>query len=178
MPLEKISGVGKVTLKKLHNIGLFVGEDVRRVSESHLIKHLGRYGGILWARCQGIDNRGVETQRTRKSVGVERTFSEDIESVDKLANIMRDKLIPELQKRAQKHVATRAIAKLGVKLKFNDFVVTTKEQKFDHYDVGVFEALLHEANERGAGRAVRLMGVHIGLEEPEDKQTEQMSLFA
>lgn len=177
MPLEKISGVGKVTLKKLHNVGLFLGQDVRKASESFLIKHLGRYGAVLWARCQGIDNRGVETQRVRKSVGVERTFSEDITELDKLLVILHQKLIPELQRRAQKHIEKRAISKLGVKIKFNDFVQTTKEQKHDHYDLDVFEALLHEAIERGEGRAVRLMGVHIGLEEPNERASEQLSLF-
>ncbi|MBU2882537.1 DNA polymerase IV [Psychrosphaera sp. B3R10] len=177
MPLEKISGVGKVTLKKLHDAGLFVGEDVRNSKEVFLSQLLGSYGAVLWARCQGIDNRGVETERVRKSVGVERTFSEDIKDLSVLKQIMHEKLIPELKKRAQSYLDKRHIGKLGVKLKFNDFVVTTKEQKHNQFDVATFESLLVEALSRGEGRAVRLLGVHIGLEDSVVDAIEQLSLF-
>lgn len=177
MPLEKISGVGKVTLKKLHDAGLFVGADVRASKEVFLSQLLGSYGPVLWARCQGIDDRSVVTKRVRKSVGVERTFNEDIKDMSVLLQIMNEKLIPELKKRSQGHLEIRQIGKLGVKIKFSDFVVTTKEQKHNQFDLSTFESLLVEALSRSEGRSVRLLGVHIGIEEPDNKSSEQMSLF-
>lgn len=164
MPLKKISGVGKVTLKKLNDIGLYTGKDIRESNELCLVNHLGSYGNVLWKRCQGIDERNVETSRIRKSVGVERTFSEDISEYEDLKEIMIEKLIPELITRSEKHLETRKISKLGVKVKFSNFVQTTKEIKHNMMDEAVFETLLNEAILRGNGKSIRLLGVHIGLE--------------
>ena len=177
MELKKISGVGKVTLKKLNNIGLFTGKDVRESNEAFLTQRLGSYGSVLWKRCQGIDERNVETTRIRKSVGVERTFSEDISDIEQLKDLMKEKLIPELIRRSEKHLNTRTISKLGVKVKFDDFIQTTKELKYATFDEAVFEALLEEATERGDGKAVRLLGVHIGLNDVSDEVAEQLELF-
>lgn len=177
LELKKISGVGKVTLKKLHSIGLFTGKDVRASSEEYLIESLGSYGSVLWRRCQGIDDRSVETTRIRKSVGVERTFANDISDLKALKQLMNDELIPELVKRSEKHIATRAISKLGVKVKFADFHQTTKEHKFSIIDGAVLEMLLEEALTRGDGKAVRLLGVHIGLDEFSAGAFEQLELF-
>jgi DNA polymerase-4 len=173
MELKKISGVGKVTLKKLNNIGLFTGKDVRESKEAFLTSNLGSYGNVLWRRCQGIDERAVETSRIRKSVGVERTFNEDILDIHKLKKLMHEDLIPELIRRSEKHLDKRNIAKLGVKVKFDDFIQTTKELKHGSFDEGVFNVLLEEAILRGDGKAVRLLGVHIGL----DDAVEQLELF-
>jgi DNA polymerase-4 len=178
MSLKKISGVGKVTLKKLNDIGLYTGQDIRNSSEMFLVNNLGNYGHVLWKRCQGVDERNVETSRVRKSVGVERTFNEDIIEYDDLKGLMNEKLIPELIKRSEKYLETRSISKLGVKVKFSDFVQTTKELKHSTMDVKVFEALLEEAVSRGNGKAIRLLGVHIGLNETSDEPVDQLELFS
>lgn len=177
MPLEKISGVGKVTLKKLNDIGLYHGKDVRESNEFFLINYLGNYGSVLWKRCQGIDDRKVETSRIRKSVGVEKTFSEDISELETLKYIMHEKLLPELVSRSQKHLQSRTISKLGVKVKFNDFVQTTKESTYSNIDKKVFETLLEDAIYRGNGKAVRLLGLHIGLNEISNDSIEQLELL-
>jgi DNA polymerase-4 len=178
MPLKKISGVGKVTLKKLNDIGLYTGKDIRESNELFLINHLGNYGNVIWKRCQGIDERKIETSRIRKSVGVERTFSEDVIEYEDLKEIMNGKLIPELISRSKKHLETRKISKLGVKVKFSDFVQTTKELKQSAIDENVFESLLQEAILRGNGKAIRLLGVHIGLDETSDDAVDQLELFS
>ena len=176
MPLTKIPGVGKVTAEKLHRYNLKLGKDVRHSSEEDLIQAFGKFGGILWKRCQGIDDRAVEISRIRKSVGVERTFSEDIHSEEELHLLMKDRLIPELKRRAEKHLASRSISKLGVKVKFKDFHQTTKEFKHTYFDDEIFDELLSEAMTRGEGKAVRLLGVHIGLEEKKADTARQLEL--
>lgn len=177
MSLKKISGVGKVTLKKLNDIGLFTGKDIRKSNELFLVNHLGRYGNVLWKRCQGIDERNVETSRIRKSVGVERTFSEDISEYEDLKEIMLERLIPELTTRSEKHLETRKISKLGVKVKFSNFVQTTKEIKHNMMDEVIFESLLNEAILRGNGKSIRLLGVHIGLDDTSSNTLDQLELF-
>jgi DNA polymerase-4 len=177
MDLGKIPGVGKVTLKKLNNLGLYIGRDIRESNVEYLIQNLGNYGSVLWNRCQGVDERKVETTRIRKSVGVERTFDEDISSIDDLKHFMNEELIPELVTRSVKHLETRTIAKLGVKIKFSDFVQTTKEFKHSVFDNDIFNVLLEEAFVRGGGKKVRLLGVHIGLSEAINYSAEQLKLF-
>lgn len=163
MDLKKIPGVGKVTNAKLEKLGLITGGDVRRSDESTLIRYFGKYGRVLWQRSHGIDPRGVEVSRIRKSVGVERTFDQDFNSVSVLTTILLEQLIPELIRRSEKHLDTRQINKLGVKVKFSDFQQTTKEIKDDKFCESTFVSLLKEAVARGEGKSVRLLGVHIGL---------------
>lgn len=164
MPLKKIPGVGKVTNEKLLALGFETGRDVRESTEAFLVDHFGKFGRSLWARCHGIDNREVETSRIRKSVGVERTFAKDVTSFNELAHILEQNLLPELVKRCEKHTKQRKMNKLGVKVKFHDFHQTTKEHKYHEIDVDILLSLLQEALERGEGKRVRLLGIHIGLE--------------
>jgi len=165
LPLHKIPGVGKVTNQKLLNMGLETGADVRALSEAELTERFGKFGRVLWRRCMGIDERGIETSRIRKSVGVERTFSEDINDFLVLADILQTRLLPELQKRSAHYIEARKIKKLGVKVKFDDFQLTTKEHKYHQINLEILLDLLREALSRGNGKSVRLLGIHIGLED-------------
>jgi len=163
MPLNKIPGIGKVTYKKLCNDDLKIGRDIKSSNEAFLISKYGKLGLLLWNKCHGVDNREVVTTRERKSVGVERTFSEDISDISMLHEILKNKLLPELKKRAFKHIKDRDISKIGVKVKFSDFHQTTKEFSIDKIDEVVFSELLKAAIARGNGKKVRLLGVHIGI---------------
>ena len=163
LALKKISGVGKVTSEKLSRLGFDTCDDIRRSTESFLVEKFGKYGRVLWNSSHGIDEREVQVARERKSVGVERTFEHDIDDLDELLGILRDKLLPELETRASKYLETRIINKVGIKIKFSDFHQTTKEQVANQLNVGMMEQLLIEAAKRGEGKPVRLMGVHIGL---------------
>jgi len=163
MPLNKIPGIGKVTFEKLQKAGLNEGSDIKRMDEQSLTSLFGKVGNLLWQRCNGIDERKVSTSRERKSVGVERTFIEDIERLEDLKEVLLVKLLPELRHRADKHLSERGISKLGVKVKFGDFQQTTKEYSVKHFDESIFLSLLEQAYQRGRGRSIRLLGVHIGL---------------
>jgi DNA polymerase-4 len=177
MPLRKIPGVGKVTGEKLINNGLEFGRDIKCLNEASLVHQFGKLGHSLWHKCHGNDNRAIETERVRKSVGVERTFADDINDIDELNHYMMHKLIPELKVRSEKYLSTREISKLGVKIKFKDFHQTTKEFKFHRFDESIFKTLLEEGIARGDGKAVRLLGVHIGLgDAPEEQQQFEFEL--
>ena len=169
LSLRKIPGVGKVTSEKLKNLGFETCGDIRASNETYLINQLGKYGQVLWRRSHGIDEREVQMTRIRKSVGVERTFDEDVKSIQVMNEILKEKLIPELIKRAAKYLETRKISKLGVKVKFNDFHQTTKEQTYSDINPKLLSELLTEAVNRGNGKPVRLLGVHIGLADEAEK---------
>ncbi|WP_448211456.1 DNA polymerase IV [Colwellia sp. MEBiC06753] len=164
LPLKKIPGVGKVTSEKLANLGFNTCGDIRGAEQSELINRFGKYGVVLWQRSHGIDQREVQVSRTRKSFGVERTFAEDISNLEEMNQIITEKLLPELKRRAAKYLDARTMNKLGVKVKFLDFQQTAKECACSDINQALVEQLLIEAVGRGNGKAVRLLGVHIGLE--------------
>ena len=69
LPLSKIPGVGKVTAKRLEEVGLITCADVQQYDLAQLLKRFGKFGRVLWERCQGIDRREISSERLRKSVG-------------------------------------------------------------------------------------------------------------
>ncbi len=130
LPLSKIPGVGKVTAKRLEEVGLITCADVQQYDLAQLLKRFGKFGRVLWERCQGIDRREISPERLRKSVGVERTLAEDIHDWEDCETLIIDKLYPELEMRLRKVKPDLHIARQGVKLKFQDFQQTTQEHVF------------------------------------------------
>lgn len=168
LPLEKIPGVGKVTLQKLHKAGFYVCSDIRNSDYLKLVRQFGRLGESLWHRSHGIDPREVIPHRQRKSVGVERTFASNISSFEECWQIIENTLFPELYLRLGNASPTRAIAKQGIKVKFADFQLTTIEHVHSCLDLAYFRDLLREVLTRQHGREIRLLGLHVmlKLEEP------------
>lgn len=173
LDLGKINGVGKVTLEKLSKFGLFKGRDVKESDKSTLLKHFGKFGHTLWLRCNGVDDRPVVVERVRKSVGVERTFLTDIKTLDECISAI-DILYLELEVRLKKALTDKAISRLGVKLKFDDFQQTTVEHKHQELERSFFINLCEQALSRSNGRGVRLVGISVGIEQIE--RSRQMSL--
>ncbi len=125
LPLAKIPGVGKVSAAKLENMGLRTCGDVQNSDLAMLLKRFGKFGRILWERSHGIDEREIHNDRQRKSVGVERTLAEDIHEWPECEAIIEN-LYPELERRLAKVKPDLLIARRGIKLKFNDFQLTTQ----------------------------------------------------
>ncbi|WP_371378197.1 DNA polymerase IV [Thalassotalea aquiviva] len=163
LSLRKIPGVGKVTSEKLKQLGFDTCGDIRQSNEAYLVEKFGKFGRVLWHRCHGIDERDVEVTRVRKSVGVERTFEINVNELKDMEVVITQKLLPELERRALPYLANRKMNKLGVKVKFQDFVQTTKEQACQDINLERILHLLKEAVARGHGKPVRLIGIHIGL---------------
>ncbi|MDO6705261.1 DNA polymerase IV [Photobacterium sp. 1_MG-2023] len=163
LPLEKIPGVGKVMIQKLHDIGLYVGSDVQAYDRRQLLQQFGKFGQSLWSRSHGIDDREVVVSRERKSVGVERTFSQNISDYAECWQVV-ERLYPELESRLKRVRPDLRIARQGIKVKFADFQQTTVEHIQPVLEKQQFAALLTEALTRQKGREIRLIGLSVGLE--------------
>lgn len=166
LPLKKIPGVGEKTMQKLQRLGLETCADVRAYPFERIQKEFGKFGSVLWERAHGVDNRELSVARVRKSIGVERTLDADIFSLDAcrdVLSLLQNKLSERIERHKQKHGGKIAIKTQGVKLKFADFQQTTVEHRQPHVCAEAFSALLAEAFERGQGRGIRLVGVHVGL---------------
>ncbi|WP_338768443.1 DNA polymerase IV [Bernardetia sp. ABR2-2B] len=125
LPIKKFHGIGKVTAKKMHHLGIYTGKDLKKWQKNDLIKNFGKAGRFYFHIAHGQDNRPVNPNRIRKSIGAERTFSEDlfeetemIESLQKIAQ----KLSPLL---LNKDVKGRT---LTLKIKYADFNQITRSQ--------------------------------------------------
>jgi DNA polymerase-4 len=129
----------------------------------------------LWKRSHGIDDREVVVERERKSVGVERTFSENISTYDECWQVIEDKLFPELERRLEKASPDKSIIKQGIKLKFADFQLTTIEHIHPQLELDDFKVLLRDILKRQNGREIRLLGLSVMLK-PE-QLARQLSFF-
>jgi DNA polymerase-4 len=140
---------------------------VRQFPFEDLIKRFGKFGAVIWDRSHGLDNRDLSLARQRKSVGVERTLTEDIHSRDECIEMI-DNLFPLLEQRLNKSQAK--IQSQGIKLKFSDFQQTTVEHKCQVLDKNYFLSLLSEGLSRQANRGIRLVGLHVALANSEDNK--------
>jgi DNA polymerase-4 len=173
LELKKIPGVGKVTWQKLQDLGLQTCSDVRNYSQPELLRHFGKFGRSIWDRSHGIDERELSLSRTRKSVGVERTFEKDLHTQEECLSVIGS-LHQELIQRYEKVTTEASIKTNGVKFKFDDFQQTTVEHQSTTLTLSSFELLCQEALNRRKGRGIRLIGLSIGLTPRENKRQIEM----
>ena len=162
LPLRKIPGVGQKTSERLAKLGLHLCRDVQHADLQLLVREFGSYAEILIERSQGIDNRAVEVERERKSIAVEHTFSQDLKQIEQGQQWLYE-LYTKLHNRVQRCDAAHNIQKIGIKLKFQDFRQTTIERQHHELNFPMLEQLLDQAWQRGEGKSVRLVGIHVGL---------------
>ncbi len=176
LPLKKIPGIGPKTSEKLKRFGFESCADVRASSVAKLHSIVGKFANSLYQRSFGIDHRELETQRVRKSLAIETTMAEDIDSVEECLTVLKE-LFGKLELRLEKH-KNRAINKQTVKIKFADFQQTTVDVQSSvcHYDT--FIELFQKAMTRSNDRKVRLIGLSLGFDVKESiEQQNQLALF-
>jgi DNA polymerase IV len=78
LPVKKLHGVGPATAEKMQRLGIETGADLKAKSLHFLREHFGKSGVWYYRVARGIDERPVEPDRPRKSVGAEDTFVTDI----------------------------------------------------------------------------------------------------
>lgn len=129
LKIERFFGVGKVTATKMHTMGIYTGADLKKYSEEELCIHFGKAGYYYYRYARGIDNREVEAERIRKSVGAENTFSEDIGDIKQLSEELceiRDTLWERIE---ENEFFGRT---LTLKVKYEDFQQITRSTTSIH----------------------------------------------
>ncbi|MDR1791930.1 MAG: DNA polymerase IV [Bacteroidales bacterium] len=81
LPIEKFFGIGKKTSQKMKSFGIYNGLLLREKELYFLVKHFGKAGKYFYDIARGIDTRPVISERMRKSIGTEKTFETDINTV-------------------------------------------------------------------------------------------------
>lgn len=160
LPVEELSGVGPSAREALHRAGLRTCGDIQRQPIADLIRRFGKWGWELQQRASGHDDRPVTPWRPRKSLSVERTFSQRLGSLEEVLRELDGKVLPEFWNDFQQSGQDRELAGCFVKLGFADRSTTT----VSHAEVAptreVFAALLAEGYPRGPS-PIRLVGVGV-----------------
>ncbi len=123
LPVENFWGVGPVTARRMHELGIRTGGDLRNCSIEMLRHHFGKAGNIFHEFARGIDTRAVEPEWVRKSVGCERTMEIDITDERMLQETIED-LSLDLTMRIER--ASFIGNTLTLKMKHHDFTQHTK----------------------------------------------------
>ena len=176
LPIEAFWGVGKVTAKKMHTLGIHRGKELRQCTLEMLTRIFGKAGHIYYNFARGIDLRPVEAERIRKSVGCEHTLDKDITS--------QSSVIIELY-----HVATELVERLKrngfsgntltLKIKFYDFKQITRsltqEKELNRLEdiLPLAKQLLKEVDY--AIRPIRLIGLTVS--NPKEEQEEEHGVW-
>lgn len=125
MPINKFFGIGKVTAEKMGKMGINHGFDLKKFSEFDLISRFGKSGRYYYRIARAIDDREVNPNRIRKSLGAENTFSRDLTKLEEI-KVELEKIKATLVRRM---VSSQTKGKtLTVKVKFSDFTQITRSK--------------------------------------------------
>jgi len=164
LPVDKIFGVGQVTAKKMHQLGLKTCADIQKQSLSQLRLWFGSRAEELFQFARGIDERDVQTHWERKSLTVEQTFDRDLKTLDECLQQVPEIYLDWLR-RVEKGAYQDRIKNIVVKLKFYDFKGTTHEEAIAGFpQEDDFKRLLEKAWLRRR-EPVRLVGLGAHLKE-------------
>ncbi len=168
MAVRALWGIGPVTEKRLHALGITTVGELASVPASALERYLGpATGGHLAALAQGEDDRPVVPEQAAKSIGHEETFATDLwDRADLHRRLQRMVDAAATGLRA----SGKAARTVTVKLRFGDFGQVTRSHTLGSPidagpAIGVVASALVDSVERDRG--VRLLGVSLsGLVDP------------
>ncbi|WP_299152812.1 DNA polymerase IV [uncultured Christiangramia sp.] len=176
LDIRKFYGVGKVTAEKMYRLGIFNGKDLKSKTEEYLSEHFGKSGRHFYRVVRGIHHSEVKPHRTRKSLGAERTFNENISSeifmLEKLQNIAE-----EIERRLKRSdVAGKTIT---LKIKYSDFTQQTRSKTISYY-ISNNDLILEIAKEllyqEKMKNSVRLLGIslsNLNTDKSDNKEAEK-----
>lgn len=177
LAVGKFHGIGPATEKKMTQLGIETGADLRQWTEVQLVEHFGKAGYYFYQIARGIDDRPVKSQRQRKSIGKETTFQHDIRSIPELTayaeNLAEQVCLSLQQHRLQARTVT-------LKIKYANFDQVTRAWTADEVlNLNAIKKIIPDLlNKTDAGmQAVRLIGITLsGFDKEQQKSTPQMDL--
>ncbi len=178
LAVEKFYGIGKVTSQKMHKLGIHSGADLKAWDRVSLVRNFGKAGIFFYDIVRGIDDRPVEPDQERKSVGTELTYEKDLTTRFEIVAELY-KLEKELMERLEHSETTGRT--ITVKVKFSDFRQITRSKTLQNY-IRDFNSLHKEVSIirkslQLEGSRIRLLGLSVSNLETEDCSDRQLYLF-
>ena len=162
LPIRRFHGVGRVTEKKMQQLGINTGADLLRFSLEDLHRYFGKAGAYYYYIARGIDQRPVVPDRVRKSIGKETTLGEDLADRSRMLTILGG-----LSEQVAETLAAKQTSglTLTLKVKYADFQQVTRsisrEQAIESSEdiLALAEELLKKTD--AGEKSVRLLGVTV-----------------
>jgi len=160
LPVSKIWGVGKVSEKRLQELGIQSIGDLQRFPLERLRRRIGNMADHLHALALGEDDRLVETDGYAKSISSEHTFDVDTAEIDQIKSCLLEQCEEVGSRLRQEKVAARTVQ---LKLRHADFTTLTRRRTLSQPTQD--EMMLYEvagellAAEEIGGKRLRLIGV-------------------
>lgn len=163
LAIEKFHGIGRVTAAKMHKLGILVGADLKQWSEEALVERFGKAGQFYYRIVRAQDDRPVNPNRIRKSVGTETTFDDDLDDLSVMSTEL-EKLAHKLKERLD---AKRTLGRtITLKIRYADYHLITRRRTlaFPTNDatliLNLAQELLLSTVDR-SDKKVRLLGISV-----------------
>jgi DNA polymerase IV len=178
LPVKKFHGVGPATAERMHRLGIETGADLKARDTEFLLQHFGKAGHYFYGIARGIDERRVQPDRVRKSVGAEDTFPEDVHLVAP-ARAFLQPLIEKVWGYCESNdIGAKTVT---LKVKYADFTQITRSKTTgsaigDRHELEELVDLLL-APVFPTSKGIRLLGVALSsLERGADRKRSQLQL--
>lgn len=162
LPARRFFGVGPKTAERMSSLGIQTGADIRAQTLEFLEQHFGKSAHYLYRASRGEDYRAVKADRERKSIGGERTYSDDLSTDEALRDAL-EHIIDIVWERIHRNNARGRT--VTIKVKYADFQQITRarsvsppvdtREAFERLSRGLLEALLP------VPKGVRLLGLTL-----------------
>jgi DNA polymerase IV len=163
---RKINGIGPKADAKLQSHGIHTIGELAARELQWLMDHFGaRTGAWLHAASHGQDARPVVTESEPVSMSRETTFERDLHAVRDRAELgalftrLCEQVAADLQRKG--YVGKT----IGIKLRFDDFQIVTRDQTIDHFtsDAKEIRQFAGQCLKRAPlQKRLRLLGVRVG----------------
>ncbi|MBW4512838.1 MAG: DNA polymerase IV [Scytonematopsis contorta HA4267-MV1] len=179
LPIEKFHGIGEVTAAKMHQLGIRTGTDLKLRSLEELLRNFGKVGQYYYKIARGLDDRLVEPNRIRKSIGAETSFAQDLSEISVMLSQL-EQIAQTLQQRIEQNQALGRT--ITLKVKFSDYqqITRSKTLLFATNDLSIIIATVKELllGIELSKRGVRLLGISLSnLDNETQSQIVQLALF-
>lgn len=163
LAVRKFHGIGKATETKMQAMGIYTGLDLKNYDRDLLIQRFGKAGHYFSNIAHGIDERPVQAHRIRKSVGAERTYANDLTTLDAVNEQLSNVSDMALQRLDSVNQGARTVT---LKVRYDDFTIITRSASPDDTVFNgvsndelysVLQSLLQRTD--AGKRGIRLLGV-------------------
>lgn len=179
LSVGRIPGVGKVTERRLADLGIKTVGDLRARDQSALEHAFGRYGVRLYELSRGIDENPVIPNRPTQSISAEDTFEADVPLAETEPMIRR--LAEKAWNASRKE--TRIARTVVLKLKTAQFEILTRShtpasppascEEFTRIALSLLDKVLLDPQQR-----YRLVGVGLHNFREAENAASEPELFA
>jgi len=183
LPIGSFIGVGRVTERRMHYLGIRTGADLFERSLAELASNFGKSGEWFYNLARGIDDSPVMPYHKRLSAGREITLPRDILDIDKIRELLKS--ISDEEEDILKIIGEENGARtVTLKIKYYDFKLITRSitlpfPLFKSRDI--FKTVLQLLDKTEAGKKkIRLVGIsmsNFGKKEVKAKPDDRLLLF-